>query len=401
VTQPTEDFPFVRSRDLEENPSLDTIVRAIRSMMQESGNHHWGIEDFYDYDEEDFNETLIISSILPGNNQKITIRANGISGFASSNLFVGYDPDGTIAMAAGGALEVGSTSFSGERTIFGTDLAWNVSNQQLELIEHPWNLTGNYRVLIAEHMDNECVASRKNCLTIILQRFNPVNMAIISNDWGAHVGRIGSTFDAPRNTDYAIGDAILVGKPDDPIEKLSIDFYDISKLIDEVQNGSTTYELPISNQEIYDVEEDNRSWFGSTVNSNGSAIRIAVDEWVYLKASRPQNEIFAGSSSRTLMPISLTAVDKQNIGNWVQTSAGEEHSLGIDADGKLWAWGRNGSGQLGTNDQLNVIREIPTPVVVTGLSEEHPGTWRWVSASNMNSFGIDADGKLWAWGNNN
>ena len=43
---------------------------------------------------------------------------------------------------------------------------------------------------------------------------------------------------------------------------------------------------------------------------------------------------------------------------WQEIAAGGHHSLGIRADGRLFAWGRNGNGQLG--DGTTTQRLTPT-----------------------------------------
>ena len=61
------------------------------------------------------------------------------------------------------------------------------------------------------------------------------------------------------------------------------------------------------------------------------------------------------------------------------TSSGWNHTVAIGADGSLWAWGANGSGQLG--DGTTVNRLFPTQI--------QPGTtWRAVSASTQAEDGI-------------
>jgi len=80
--------------------------------------------------------------------------------------------------------------------------------------------------------------------------------------------------------------------------------------------------------------------------------------------------------------------------NWVTVSAGGNHTLGIRTDGSLWAWGDNGNGQLGIGAAGG---SLPIPMQV------QPGTeWASVSAGRGHAFtlGIQADGSLWAWGNN-
>ncbi|HEY0707926.1 MAG TPA: hypothetical protein VGG33_14070 [Polyangia bacterium] len=76
---------------------------------------------------------------------------------------------------------------------------------------------------------------------------------------------------------------------------------------------------------------------------------------------------------------------------WAQVAAGMRHALGIRADGTLWAWGDNGSGQLGLSDLTD--RKTPTKV---GADND----WILVSAGEDFSIALKADGTLWATGNN-
>jgi alpha-tubulin suppressor-like RCC1 family protein len=77
--------------------------------------------------------------------------------------------------------------------------------------------------------------------------------------------------------------------------------------------------------------------------------------------------------------------------DWVAVSAGWDHSLGLRADGILWAWGWNSYGQLGLGDNTN--RNVPTKV-------DSDTGWVAVSAGEAHSLGLRSDGTLWSWGNN-
>lgn len=78
--------------------------------------------------------------------------------------------------------------------------------------------------------------------------------------------------------------------------------------------------------------------------------------------------------------------------NWSGIAAGGGHSLAIRTDGSLWAWGRALEGQLGFGSGVFSQR---TPVRVgTGA------TWSQITAGQNHSVALQQNGTLWAWGDN-
>ena len=70
-------------------------------------------------------------------------------------------------------------------------------------------------------------------------------------------------------------------------------------------------------------------------------------------------------------------------------SAGSGHTMAVDTEGRLWAWGDNSQGQLG--DGTLVSRRSPIQIL-DNVSI--------VSAGDRYTFAIRTDGSLWAWGQN-
>ena len=76
-------------------------------------------------------------------------------------------------------------------------------------------------------------------------------------------------------------------------------------------------------------------------------------------------------------------------------AAGGDHSLALDSQGNLWAWGANDHGQLGIGDQDATTKNLPVQL-------PFPQNTRFtkIAAGALHSLAIDSTGNLWAWGAN-
>lgn len=72
-------------------------------------------------------------------------------------------------------------------------------------------------------------------------------------------------------------------------------------------------------------------------------------------------------------------------------AAGENFTLALDKNGRVFAWGNNSAGQLGDNS--TVMR--PTPIQVQGLP-----VIKSIAAGRLHALAIDTEGSIWAWGQN-
>jgi len=73
----------------------------------------------------------------------------------------------------------------------------------------------------------------------------------------------------------------------------------------------------------------------------------------------------------------------------VKIFAGASQSFAIQSDGTLWAWGYNNYGQLGDGTTFNSIYAIQVTVISNVVS---------VTASYGNTYVVKSDGTVWAWG---
>ena len=92
------------------------------------------------------------------------------------------------------------------------------------------------------------------------------------------------------------------------------------------------------------------------------------------------------------------------VGNdsWSLISAGQRHVLGIKSNGTLWAWGNNHYGQLGlgTVNFGEYLLQNRINDVVNCNFHQIPGSWTQVESGYGFRGGIKADGTLWTWGYN-
>ena len=81
----------------------------------------------------------------------------------------------------------------------------------------------------------------------------------------------------------------------------------------------------------------------------------------------------------------------------VQVVGGDSHSLALASDGTVYAWGYNGSGQLGNNSTTN--SSVPVAVTTTGTPMSGK-TITAIAAGSDHSLALASDGTVYAWGYN-
>ena len=81
----------------------------------------------------------------------------------------------------------------------------------------------------------------------------------------------------------------------------------------------------------------------------------------------------------------------------VQIAAGQGHSLALTDDGRVYTWGRNNTGQLGNNATTDAM--LPVAVTVTGTPMSNK-TIIEIASGARHSLAIDSSGKVYAWGHN-
>ncbi|HEY0096920.1 MAG TPA: hypothetical protein VGB96_21510, partial [Archangium sp.] len=116
------------------------------------------------------------------------------------------------------------------------------------------------------------------------------------------------------------------------------------------------------------------------------SLKLNLDGTVWAWGYNASGQLGNGTTTQSTTPVRVLG-----LGNVQSIAAGDHHSLALKKDGTVWTWGNNSHGQLGDGTTTNRT----TPVQVAGLSGVMNVTAGWFS-----SLALKQDGTVWAWGDN-
>ena len=128
------------------------------------------------------------------------------------------------------------------------------------------------------------------------------------------------------------------------------------------------------------------SWNGSgALLSNG-----AYYDWGYNAAG----QLGDGQTANSDVPVNVKLPAAARQVSQGGSGANNGQTIAILANGSVWAWGANKTGQLGDGSTAN--SDVPVPVQVpAGV------TFVTVNSGGYACYAIDTHGQLWSWGGNN
>ena len=128
----------------------------------------------------------------------------------------------------------------------------------------------------------------------------------------------------------------------------------------------------------------------------GHSVALRTDGAVYAWGANGNGQLGDGTTSDRSRAVlaELGAIPSGVI--LQQVSAGGSHSLALGSDGQVYAWGANGFGQLGDGTLTDRTR----PVAVSAGGIPSGVTITEVRAGRDHSLALGSDGKVYAWGRN-
>ena len=138
------------------------------------------------------------------------------------------------------------------------------------------------------------------------------------------------------------------------------------------------------------------------------SLALGSDGNVYAWGWNGYGRLGDGTTTERHAPVRVKTPDRKTYPDlpadftYLQVSAGIYHSLALGSDGNVYAWGRNGSGQLGdgTGSSWYAPVRVKTPDRKTYPDLPADFTYLQVSAGSYHSLAIGSDGNAWAWGYN-
>ena len=122
----------------------------------------------------------------------------------------------------------------------------------------------------------------------------------------------------------------------------------------------------------------------------GFTLALGADGKVFAWGANESGELGDGTNNPDPSPEQVTLPGGEAA---TAIAAGEDFALALGANGTVYAWGGDDSGQLGdgTTNNSATPAAVPLPGGVSATA---------VSASLLTSYAVGSDGKLYAWGNN-
>lgn len=128
------------------------------------------------------------------------------------------------------------------------------------------------------------------------------------------------------------------------------------------------------------------NWASASAGGSHS-VGVKTDGTVWAWGRNTEGQLGNGTTVHGRVPAQVGTAT-----NWVSAEAGGNYCVALKEDGTLWAWGQNSSGQAGDGTTTN--RNVPVCI------DLYATNWASASAGGYHTVATKTDGSLWAWGSN-
>jgi len=296
-----------------------------------------------------------------------------------------------------------SYSYSEDNLVY--DISWEDPNDP--------SITG-YQVTVDEYSaDPSSGGTSLGTIVIQMNNTDPNYIGSISKTVGDTLSTTITSTNG-SNVKYAIARVEALNrfgssdKKESPVQPIILipDSVDNVELTPNILNNNHSYDISWtdtsnSNHQGYKItltgyDSSNNIVFTEETTVSSSVMSTNISRPTGVTATTVKASVSAYNSSGYSPVIEKTVNDLPDITNIVSVAAGSNHSLAIDSEGKVYAWGFNGTGQLGNNSTTS--SSIPVQVDTSGVLAGKTITA--IAAGNTHSLALDSEGKIYAWGSN-
>jgi len=201
--------------------------------------------------------------------------------------------------------------------------------------------------------------------------------AVAGSDYQATIGR--TTLTCVRQAGITIG--ISVPVLGDTVQENAESFF-IDITIVTTRTATVTKSRGVGTITVNDI---------NVAAGNAHTVALKPDGTLWAWGTNFSGQLGNGTNANSNVPVQ----ESTGATNWVAIAGGGSHTVALKADGTLWAWGRNSEGQLGNGTSgLGAFSNVPV--------QESTGATNWVAVAGgfAHTVALKADGTLWAWGAN-
>jgi len=128
----------------------------------------------------------------------------------------------------------------------------------------------------------------------------------------------------------------------------------------------------------------------------GSSLALSSEGKVYSWGANDKGQLGNGTTNDSNLPVEVKVEGTPMAGKKiVQTAIGVTHSMALDSEGKVYSWGENVNGLLGTGDSIPAT--LPVEVRTSGTPMAGKKIVQ-ISAGGSHSMALDSEGNIYAWG---
>jgi len=161
-------------------------------------------------------------------------------------------------------------------------------------------------------------------------------------------------------------------------------------------NSATDSSVPV--QVVDSTGLTGLSGVTAVAGGTNSGYALKADGTVWAWGQNSSGQLGNNSTTDSSVPVQvLDSTGSTGLSGVTAIAAGTLSGYALKSDGTVWAWGQNSSGQLGNN--LTTDSSVPVQVLDSTGSTGLSGVTA-IAGGAGSGYAVKADGSVWAWGSN-